>query len=78
MSNGVAALVAVLVLNGLWGMALAFNVWRASEWLARRGANIPRWLRLPGQANAQVYRVTGGLQLALSCIALVWIAVRLR
>jgi hypothetical protein len=76
MSNGIAALVAVLIINGLMGMIFALNLWRASDWVARGYANMPSWLRQPWQANSKLYRFTGGLQVAFSFIALIWIAVR--
>jgi hypothetical protein len=75
-NEAIAAIVGVLAINGLLGMILAFNVFGASNWAARRYANVPRWLRVPGQDRPQVYRFSGGVMIVLTCIALVWVALR--
>jgi hypothetical protein len=78
MSEGVVVLDAVLIVNFLMGVAFAFNLAGASDWVARSYATIPRFLRLPGQDNAQLYRFVGALQIAISCVGLMWVAVRVR
>lgn len=73
-----AAIVVVLIVNALFGVILAFNVFGASEWIARSYAKIPRWLRLPGQDRVRSYRFTGGAMILVTCVVLIWIALRVR
>jgi hypothetical protein len=77
-NEAMAAILAVLTVNALFGVILAFNVFGASEWIARSYANIPCCLRLPGQDRVRLYRFTGGAMILVTWIVLLWVALRPR
>jgi hypothetical protein len=73
----IAVLIGVLILNSLIGVILALNLAGMSERMARSQGYAPPGFRLPMSGSTRFYRISGSLQVVLSCAALVWIAIRL-